>query len=151
MKRPPILLLVRELGLGGCERDVCKAAIGLQPRFDVHVGCFYSEGFRADELRAAGIPIVELPVRSLHNQTALEGARLMGSYLREHHIALSHAYDSPMNIFGTPVARFYKAPVVVASQLSHRNLRDRVSRMMLGACDRLAHRIVVNCEAMQRH
>ena len=49
-----VLLLARELGLGGTERQLAETALSLdRARFEPHVGCFTSGGFRARELREA--------------------------------------------------------------------------------------------------
>jgi len=148
----PILLLVRELGIGGCERDLTKIASGLdRQRFQPHVGCFHPEGLRTAELRAAGVPIVQFPVRSLRSRSALAGLSRMGAYLERHRIQLVHSYDVPMNIFGIPAARWFRVPVALSSQLSHRDLLRPLSRLAVRLTDHLADRIVVNCEAMRRH
>ena len=148
----PVLLLVRELGLGGCERDLTKIALGLdRRRFSPHVGCFHPEGLRTAELRAAGVPIVAFPVRSFHSRSALAGWRQMGAYIERHGIQLVHSYDVPMNIFAIPAARLFRVPVAISSQLSHRGLLRPVSRLAVRLTDQLADAVVVNCEAMRRH
>src|SRR5947207_11914065 len=111
--------MVRELGIGGCERDLTKIAKGLnRDLFEPHVGCFHSEGLRTEELRAGGIPIIRFPVRSFGSVSALTGALQMGRYLDRHGIRLVHAFDVPTVIFAVPVARAFRTPVVVAGQLS---------------------------------
>jgi hypothetical protein len=62
----PVLLMVRELNLGGSERQMAEIAKALdRSRFDPRAGCFRPAGLRADDLRAAGVPIVHFPVPSL--------------------------------------------------------------------------------------
>ena len=148
----PILLMVRELNLGGCERDLTKIACGLdRSRFEPHVGCFHPEGLRAKELAAAGVPVVRFPVRSFKSFSAVEGARQMGSYIARHEIRLVHAFDVPTDVFAIPVARLYRVPVAISSQLSYRDLAPRFSRYMLRVVDGLVDRVVVNCKAMEKH
>ncbi|MGH9632977.1 MAG: glycosyltransferase family 4 protein [Bryobacteraceae bacterium] len=153
MAKPwPVLLMVRELGIGGCERDVTKIAIGLnRSHFEPHVGCFHPEGLRTAQLKAAGVPIVHFPVRSFKSRSALEGIARMRDYLSEHRIRIVHSYDVPMNLFGAPVARLFRAPIVITSQLAYRALFRPMSRHLLRITDQLSDRIVVNCEAMRRH
>src|ERR1035438_5410407 len=92
--------MARELGLGGTERQLAELALSLdREQFEPHVGCFTSGGFRAAELRAAGVPILELGVRSLVSGSAVMGARRMGAYLARHEIALVHAFDVPLDLF----------------------------------------------------
>ena len=100
--------MARELGLGGTERQLAETALALdRAQFEPHVGCFTDGGFRAKELREAGVPILELGVRSLVSGSAVAGARRMGAYLARHGIGLVHAFDVPMNLFAVPVARCY--------------------------------------------
>jgi glycosyltransferase involved in cell wall biosynthesis len=149
--RRPILLLTRELGLGGSERQLAETALTLdRERFEPHVGCFHAGGLRAPELRDAGIPIVELGVRSLISSSALAGAGLMGRYLTHHNIQLVHAFDVPMDLFAVPVARLFRVRVVLASQRAHRGLTPGITRHLLHLTDRMVDGIVVNSLAVAR-
>jgi glycosyltransferase involved in cell wall biosynthesis len=152
MMRPrPVLLMTRELGLGGSERQLCEIAKALdRSRFEPHVGCFHSDGFRADELRAAGVPILHLPVTSLRGPGALRGALELGRYIRERGIEIVHAFDVPMNEFAVPVARMFSAPFVLSSQRAHRDLVSRAHRHLLRLTDLMVDGIVVNSLAVRR-
>jgi glycosyltransferase involved in cell wall biosynthesis len=144
-----VLLLARELGLGGTERQLAETALALdRAKFEPHVGCFSSGGFRSNELREAGVPILELNVRSFVSASAAAGARRLGAYLRSQRIELVHAFDVPADLFGVPAARFYRAPVVLSSQRASRALTPGITRQLLRATDRLAHGIVVNSKAV---
>lgn len=144
--------MVRELGIGGCERDLTRAALGLdRSLFEPHVACFCPEGPRGEELRQAGVPIVRLPVTSFRSLSALRGARQMGEYLRRHKIKLVHTFDVPMTVFGVPVARVFRTPVVIASQLASRSFCAPASRRLLRLTDRMVDAVVVNCQALARH
>ncbi len=148
----PILLIVRQLHYGGCERDLSKIAIGLdRKQFEVHVGCFDPEGMRRREIESAGLPVVVFPVKSFASPSILHAGRVFGDYVRRHRIRLVHAYDYPGTMFAVPVGKFYGVPAVVSSQLSHRDLREARERWILRTCDRLSDMIVVNCKAMERH
>src|SRR5687768_13905333 len=93
MTRLPVLLLVRELGIGGCERDMTKIAIGLdRRRFEVHVAAFHTKGLRTGELEAAGIPILHLPVTSFRSWSVVTAAQSMRAYIRQYGIQVVHAY-----------------------------------------------------------
>ncbi|MBV8569594.1 MAG: glycosyltransferase family 4 protein [Acidobacteriaceae bacterium] len=147
--RWPVLIMVRSLDEGGCERDAAKLAIGLdRDRFEPHVGVFYAAGFRTPELEAAGVPIVELPVRSLRNASAIEGARRMRAYIRQHDIRLIHSLDIPLSLFAAPVARLNHVPVVITSQLSYRNMYPRWQQAVLRVTDHLSTRVVINSRAV---
>ncbi len=143
--------MARELGLGGTERQLAEIAMALdREQFEPHVGCFTDGGFRAKELRAAGVPIVELGVRSLVSRSAVAGARRMGAYLERHGIGLVHAFDVPLDLFAAPVARWYRTPVVLSSMRAHRDLTPGVTRHLLRMTDRIVDGIVVNSRAVAR-
>ena len=69
-----VLLLARELDLGGSERQLAVTALGLdRALFHPHVACFRGGGFRARELKRAEVPVLELGVRSLVSRSAFMG------------------------------------------------------------------------------
>ena len=144
----PILLMVRELNLGGSERQMTEIAKAMdRSRFEVHAGCFRPAGLRGDELRAAGIPIAHFPVPSL---LSVPGAIHIGAYIRAHGIRLVHTFDTPANLYGVPAARMAGCPVVVSSQRVDRSLWPPVVRHGLRLTDRIADAVVVNCEFLRR-
>lgn len=148
----PVLLMVRSLTAGGTERQLAAVAGALdRDRFSPHVACFTAQGFRADELRAAGVPLLDLSLTSLIKPEALRAARKLRAYLREHSIRLVHTFDFPANIFGVPAAKFAGVRCVLASQRSYRTQYEPKYRLMLRVTDALADGVVVNCEAMRRH
>ena len=149
MEKWPVLILVESLSHGGCERDAAKIAVGLdRSRFEPHVAVFHTGGYRTREVEAAGVPILSLPVRSFLNSTVWLAARQLGAYIRQHRIQLVHAFDVPVDIFGAPVARFYKVPVMVTAQLSYRNMYTRSRQIALRMTDWLSDRVVVNSRAV---
>ncbi len=122
----PVLLLARELDLGGSERQITEIAKTLdRSRFNPHVGCFRPQGIRNAELCAAGVPIVHFPVNSFASLGALSEAWKLANYIRRHRIRLVHSFDYPLTLFGVPVARCLTRAVVVSSQRSHRSLIPR--------------------------
>lgn len=153
MPRPwPVLLLARELGLGGSERQLAEIVRSLdRNRFEPHVGCFHPQGIRGDELRRAGVPVARFGVRSFRSLSVLAGALELGRYLERRRIELVHSFDAPMNLFAAPVARLFRAPVVVTSQRAHRHLTPGLPRHLLRLTDQIADAVVVNCEAIRRH
>lgn len=147
----PILLLVRELGIGGCERDLVKLAVGLdRSRFEPHVGCLIAEGMRGAELRDNGIPVVRFDMPALFSPAVIGAARHLGEYLKRCRIQLVQAFDAPMDVFGVPVARMYRTPVVIASNLFSRALVPFHDRVLIRLSDWAADKIVVNSNAARR-
>ena len=144
-----VLLMVRSLEHGGCERDATKLAVGLdRSRFLPHVGVFRPGGIREAELRAAGVPIVHFPVESFISSSAFRAARQLGHYVRQNNIQIVHAFDVPTDLFAAPAARWQRVPVVITAQLSYRIMYDRFGRIMLPLMDWLSDAIVVNSRAV---
>ena len=147
----PVLLLARELGSGGTERQLCEIAKALDRRqFEVHAG-YFREGFRTAELRAAGIGLAPLRVTSFGKPGLVSGILDFKRYIRQHHIQLVHTFDYPLTIFAVPLARLFRVPVVLSSQRAYRELIPSRLRAFIRLTDRLVNGIVVNCKALQTH
>ena len=147
----PILLMVRELGSGGIERDVTKLAIGLdRSRFTPYVATYQPNGVRHDDLKRAEVPVIHLQISSFKSPKLISTAVEFGRFIRKQRIGIVHAFDSTA-VFGVPLARFLRVPVVLASTLGHRALLDRKTRKQFQFTDRLVDAIVVNCNAMRDH
>jgi glycosyltransferase involved in cell wall biosynthesis len=148
----PVLLLARELDLGGSERQMTEIAKTLdRSRFTPHVGCFRPQGIRYAELVARGVPIVHFPVNSFASFRAVSQAGKLRSYIRRHGIRLVHTFDYPLTLFAVPVARSVTSAVAVSSQRSHRALIPGKYRRLVRMTDHMAHAIVVNCEFVRDH
>jgi len=144
------MLMARELGPGGTERQLTEIARALdRSLFDVHVACFH-EGIRSEELRRAGVQVLRLRVTSFMRPNALAGAWQLGAYLRKHRIQIVHTFDYPLNCFGVPVARAFGVPIVLSSQRAHRDLTPGLYRRILRFTDKLVDGIVVNSDAVRR-
>ena len=148
----PILLLARELDVGGSERQVTLIAKALdRSRFEPHVGCFRPGGLRGRELEAAGVPIAHFPVYSFASPRALSGALQLARFIRDRRIRLVHTFDYPLTVFAVPLAHLFTRAVVISSQRSHRELIPRGYLNLVRMTDRMVDAIVVNCEFVRRH
>lgn len=148
----PVMLMVRALGSGGTERQVTEIAKALdRDRFSPHVGCFEDDGFHAPELRASGVPVLRMQMRSFLSRDSVHAFLAMRRYFRTHGIRLVHTFDYPMNVFCAPAAKLLRVPVVLSSQRSYRDLIPSKYIPMIRITDRLVDGIVVNCEAVRRH
>jgi glycosyltransferase involved in cell wall biosynthesis len=151
MSARPIVLMARALGAGGTERQVTETAVALDRRlFQPLVACFDTRGVRAEELRRAGVPIFEFPVRSFRTPRAAQVAWQFTRWLRARRIALLHPFDVPTVLFGVPLGRIAGVPVVLSSQRGDRELFPTVYQRALRVTDRLAHGIVVNSDYIRR-
>jgi glycosyltransferase involved in cell wall biosynthesis len=149
--RDGVLLCVRTLGSGGTERQAAALALGLQQQgYRVHVCCGQDGGFRAAELRAAGIPIWENPVQGLYKPQAAVAAMRLLNYLRRHRIGLVHTFDFPMNIFAAPVARCSSAVVLTSQRCFRDTIPAKYHRLLCWAHAR-AHGVITNSREVVRH
>lgn len=145
----PVLLMTRTLGHGGTERQLAETALSLdRRRFTPFVACVDSGGFRADELRAAGIEILELPMRSLLGRDCVAAVARLRRFVREKGIRLIHAFDPPMNVFGVPVGQILGVPAVLSSQRCFEDTIWPKYRRPVAFAHRLADGAVANCQAM---
>ena len=149
----PVLLMVRELGIGGTERQLVETARFLQrERFTPHVGCFRPDGPRRCDLERAGVPILHLP---MHSFPFHRGGHCRVTADRDTSASIDiqvvHSFDAPLNIFAVPIAKFAGAPAVISSQRGHRDLTGGLNKRCLRVTDRLTDAVVVNCEAMRRY
>ena len=113
----PVLLMVRELGIGGSERQLVETALFLpRDRFVPHVGCFRPEGLRRSDLDAANVPVLHLPIYSFKSPSFAKAAAQLMRYIRQHGIQVVHSFDAPLNAFAVPVARLAATPAVISSQ-----------------------------------
>ena len=148
----PVMLMVRALDLGGCERDLAKVALGLDKTlFEPHVGCFFAGGFREQELRAGNVPVTCFPLRSYRSLSTLSCAWNLAGYLRRHKIKMIHAFDGPTALFAIPIAKAAGVPVTISSNLWFRDMISDVERHGLRVTDHMVDRIVVNSKAVAEH
>lgn len=146
------MLMTRTLGHGGTERQLTETALSLDPSlFAPHIGCVEGHGFRADELRRRGIPILELPHTSFKNPKFLATVASFRRYLRRHRIRLVHTFDTSMNVFGVPAAGLLGGPVWLTSQRCFENVIWPPHRGLNRMAHRLADGVVANCQAVGRH
>ena len=152
LERIPVLLMVRELGIGGTERQLVETARFLRrDRFAPHVGCFVPRGLRRSDLALAGVPVLHLRAQSFKSPAILRAGLQLIRYIRENDIQIVHSFDAPLNLFAVPIARLAGAPTVISSQRGHRDLTGPRVKRLLRMTDRIAQAVIVNCESMRRY
>lgn len=152
LERVPILLMVRELGVGGTERQLVETARFLQgDRYAPHVGCFRPDGLLRRDLDLAGIPILHLPVYSFKSPAVPKAAWQLIRYIRHHHIQIVHSFDAPLNVFAVPVARLAGTSAVISSQRGDRDLTGQGLKKLLRVTDHMVDAVVANCQWMKRY
>lgn len=144
----PVLIVIQSLGAGGSERQAAAVATHLnRKKFQVHVA-YVNEGFLADTLRQAGIPLLKLPLTSFTNRSAWRTAALLRRYIRDHGIRLVHTFDYIVTAFAAPVCATTDA-VVLSSQRCLMELVPGKYRWMVRLAHHTADGIVVNCRAIR--
>jgi glycosyltransferase involved in cell wall biosynthesis len=148
MSRPvPVLYVIHLLGHGGSERQMAAMARTLdRGRFAAHVATVKG-GFRVAELEAAGIPVIYLPLRSYLGRGVTTAWRSLRAYIREHNIAIVHAFDYAVAPLAVAAARTVPGTIALSSQ---RFLMDSVPpkyRYLMLAAHWMAHGVVANSEA----
>ena len=148
----PVLLMARELDLGGSERQMALLARALDRKtFSPIVGCFRPAGLRGRELQNAGVPIQHFPIYSFFSTAAPSGAWDLARFIRTRGIRLVHTFDYPLTAFAIPVTRLLTNAIPVSSQRSHRDLIPPRYRRLVRLTDRLASTVVVNCDSVRQH
>jgi L-malate glycosyltransferase len=146
----PVLLMARELEAGGSERQLTEIALGLdRSRFEPYVGTFRPKGLRGDDLRAAGVPVVHLPVYSFRSRAALAGAWQLARLIRSRGIRLVHTFDAPLTVYATPVVRYFTKAVMLSSQRGRRELTPEYHKLLRWT-DARVDGIIVNCQYLKR-
>lgn len=117
--RQPVRLVfvVDNMGVGGSELNAVRTAEHLdRARFDLRVVCFDVDGPVTERYRAIGVPVIHMPLRSLHGIQMLRIGRRFAMYLRSERVQIVHSHDMYSNIFAVPWARVARTPVIVASR-----------------------------------
>jgi len=145
-----VLFLIHSLGHGGSERQLSAYARALdRTRFAPHAASVIG-GFRAEEMRAAGIPVFELPLRGLLRRNTLRVARDLRAYIRQNRIRIVHTFDYGPALFGVAVARSCGV-IALSSQRFYMDSVPGKARGMILASHWLAHGVVVNSAALQQY
>ena len=152
-REAPVRVLVSLLqpDLGGIARDVAMLVLQMdRKRFVPHVLHYINEGMWLEDLVAADVPVLHLPIRSIRSRAALSAAHDLYRFIRRNRIQVVHAWDSTAALT-VPVARLTGVPVVLSSVVAYRTLLDPKTHQLFRFTDNLVHGIVVNCEAMRQH
>ena len=136
--------------LGGTEKQVVETAAQLDPeRFDLEFGCFKRRGQLLDEVLGRGTPVHEYPVRSFFRPSTFAQQLRLARHLQRRNVQVMHSYNFYSNVFAIPAARFAGVPCVVASIRDTGVYLNAAQRRVHRAACSLAHRILVNAEAIR--
>jgi glycosyltransferase involved in cell wall biosynthesis len=148
--RPTILLMGGTLELGGTEGQFAEVACGIdRSRFEVRVSCVRPEGPLRSKLEAAGVLVGCATRGSLRPAAFLSALVTLVRELRVHDVRLIHSFDYASNLLCVPAARLARRTLAIASQRDLGNLRSPPRERLQGLTLRLAHRVLVNSEAVR--
>ena len=149
-ERIRLLMFVNGFGMGGTERHVVNLGRAIDhSRFDLHLACFQRTGHFLQDIEHRRIPIREYPIDSLHNHRTLWQQLQFARDLKRHRIQIVHTYNFYPNVFALPAARLAGVPLVVASIRDTGVYQTRMQKTVQKQMCRLAHRVVVNAEAIR--
>jgi L-malate glycosyltransferase len=147
--RPRVLHLITSFEIGGTERQAVELLKRLDgERYDVHLAVLRNEGpfYKALEARFPNVP--EFPLTSFYDANAVKQLLRLRRLMIREEIEILHAHDFYSSIIGAAAARLSGVRVIAAQR--HLKLSDRrVHKWATRIIHRLAHRILVNSEAIR--
>jgi glycosyltransferase involved in cell wall biosynthesis len=137
------------MDVGGTELNAVRTAERLdRERFDLSVVCFRDEGLLKARYEAAGIPVLTLGLRSLHDAHAVRSGLRFRRLLRAERVDIVHSHDMYSNPFVTPWARAAGTPVAIASRRWWQTLPSVKLRLANAVAFRMAHCVLANSPAV---
>ena len=139
-----VLYLITELGCGGAQTALLGLLSALDhSRFAPTVVCLYNgEGIVARQIRALGIPVVDMRMTSKWHWGAL--GRLYAT-LRRTRPTILHAWMFHANVFGRVLGRLADVPIVVTARRNV-NIGGRVREYIKRCTAFLDDRVIAVCE-----
>jgi L-malate glycosyltransferase len=145
----PILFIIHSLGHGGMERQVGMLCRNLaRTRFEPHVATVL-EGFRADELRREGIPIIHIPIQNFFRPGPFVLSGQLRAYIRQHSIRLVHLFDAGLSVV-TVLSTIGMEAKLLTSQRFFMEVQKPLYRFLLLSAHWCATAVVANSEATKR-
>jgi glycosyltransferase involved in cell wall biosynthesis len=150
--KPNVLHIINSFEQGGTERQTLQLVRLLkeQGRFGVSLACMNAHGVLRGEADSLGLgEIREYRLKGFGHPGFLRQAWRLARRLREQSIAIVHAHDLYTNIFGMTAAALARTPARIASRRDTEGFRTPVQDFVERRAYGLAHRIVVNAEAVR--
>jgi glycosyltransferase involved in cell wall biosynthesis len=150
-ERPRVLHLINYFEAGGTERQAVELLKRLDPeRYDVRLAALRNEGPLYDEIAARFPAIPEFTFTSFYNATAVRQLARLHSFLLRERIDILHAHDFYAGMLGVMAGRLAGVRVI-ASQRHMRFSERRAHLWGQSVINRLAHRVLVNSNAIRDH
>lgn len=147
--RPRVLHLLTSFYVGGTEQQAVALLNRLdQERFDVRLAVLQHEGPLYEQLVGRFPDVPEFRLTSFYDSNAVRQYTRLRDLLRRERVDLLHAHDFYSGMLGVVVARMAGVPIIASQRhlrLSDRRVHDWGQRLI----NRLAHRLLVNSEAIR--
>lgn len=116
-RRIVVVYVIDNMRLGGTELNAVRTAERLdRERFELRVVCLSEDGPLTERYRAAGIPVINLGLRSFYGPSMFTSGWRFVRLLRRARADIVHAHDVYSNIFAAVWARFGGEPALIASR-----------------------------------
>ncbi|HVG19537.1 MAG TPA: glycosyltransferase [Blastocatellia bacterium] len=149
--RPRVLHLINSFEIGGTERQAVALIGRLDPeRYDVKVAALRNRGPFYQEIEARFPNVPEFPLTSFYNANAVRQLARLRALMTRERIDILHAHDFYAGLIGAAAGRLAGARVIACQRhlkLSNRAVHEWGTRLT----HRMAHRILVNSEAIRDH
>lgn len=143
-----LMLFTDSFIAGGTERQFVETLRLLdRTRYDIRVGCLKRRGPFLADVEAAGVPVLEFPIRSLHGVDTVQWFARLVRYLRAERIDVVHAFEFYTSLFAVLAARVARVPVALASRRDLLSLRSPARQWAIRLGGLAAHGIVANSTA----
>ena len=150
-RRPRVLHLINSFEIGGTERQAVELIKRLNPeQYDVRVAALRNRGPFYGEIEDRFPNVPEFPLTSFYNLNAARQLARLRALMARERIDILHAHDFYAAVIGSAAARLAGVRVVACQRhlkLSERMVHEWGTRLI----HRLAHRILVNSEAIRAH
>ena len=149
--RMRVASFVNMMHVGGTELNALRTVKRLDPaRFDVVVLTLAREGPLLEHYREAGVRVVQFPITSLYDRSALTQGLRLYRLLRDERIDVLHCHDLYSNVFAAPWGRLARVPAVIASRRWIHAAESGKLEVANRISYRLAHRVLGNGGAVAR-
>src|SRR5262245_44695621 len=151
IKKSRVLHLITSFEVGGTERQAVELLKRIdRRRFDVRLAAIRLEGPLYGEVAALFPRIPQFPLTSFYNANAAKQLMRLRNWMISERVDILHAHDFYTGLLGAAAGRLAGVRMIACQRhmrLSDRRAHEWGTRLMY----RLAHRLVVNSEAIRDH
>src|SRR5215470_6052516 len=150
-KKPRVLHLITSFEVGGTERQAVELLKRIdRGRFDVRLAAIRLEGPLYGEVAALFPRITQFPLKSFYNLNAVKQLMRLRNWMISERANILHAHDFYAGLLGAAAGRLAGVRVIACQR--HMRLSDRRAHAWgTRLTHRLAHRVLVNSEAIRDH